>query len=222
MFTRMSKVLLWIMVVAVVIASFGVGAEEEGVGIAIFFGGLIVLIFFGIFVELANNVLDIKNYIAKGGLNIGDVSSQAVNTQPITTYEPTWSCRKCGTINKTTSARCEECGEVNNSYSGGMLSQAVKKMEYEKQSLYNSSPIVQGNEAYVNTNTTNTNNVNGMVNNTSNIPVQKSVEISNSGMNLSQVAQRKEGQNQIGWYCRICGEKNAEGSLACKSCGNYK
>jgi len=69
MFTRIARVLLWILIGLVVIAAIGfavfgtiVGGGFQGIlaGILILIAGFIVLFFFGIYVELVNNVLDIK------------------------------------------------------------------------------------------------------------------------------------------------------------------
>lgn len=70
MFTRMAKGVLWFMVVVLAIASLvggiaiGSAAEDGGLGflmILLFLAAsFLVLMAFGMFVELANNVLDIK------------------------------------------------------------------------------------------------------------------------------------------------------------------
>lgn len=68
MFTRMAKGLLWLMVLAIVIMAFVVAIKLD----AGFWGFVATLIFgavaissFGMFVEIANNVMDIKNTLNK-------------------------------------------------------------------------------------------------------------------------------------------------------------
>lgn len=68
MFTRMAKGLLWLLVLAIVILAFVVAIKLD----AGFWGFIVTLIFgavaissFGMLVELANNVMDIKTILSK-------------------------------------------------------------------------------------------------------------------------------------------------------------
>lgn len=63
MFTRMSKGVLWVLVAAVVIGGFVGMAEEVGIGLLIWLGGLVLIWGLGVFVELINNILDIKKIL---------------------------------------------------------------------------------------------------------------------------------------------------------------
>jgi hypothetical protein len=74
-FTRASQVLLWIMGVALVIVSIVAAVAVSGdAGLVVFIACLVlsfaVLCVFGIFVELANNLLDIKNMLENGEANL--------------------------------------------------------------------------------------------------------------------------------------------------------
>lgn len=63
MFTRISKVVLWILLAGIVIAGFILLWFNVGISLIVWGGGLVVIYGFGIFVELINNVLDIKNIL---------------------------------------------------------------------------------------------------------------------------------------------------------------
>lgn len=61
MFTRFSKIVLWLLLIADIIAAFALGASLGAGGFfVILFGGIVLLMFFGMFVELCNNVMDIS------------------------------------------------------------------------------------------------------------------------------------------------------------------
>ena len=134
MFTRMSKAMLWITGIAIVIGGL-VTIQYDGLGLAIWIGGFILLWGIGTYVEMINNIMDIKGLLSKNALH--------VNT------------------------------EVSNSDS--RLSQVAQ-------------------------------------------------QISNSDSKLSQVAQQTEMQKQdnAGWFCRQCGQKNSSHSQFCSGCGKYK
>ena len=65
MFTRMSKVVLWILLVVCVIAGFILLGVDPAISFIVWGGGLVLVYGFGIFVELINNVLDIKKILKK-------------------------------------------------------------------------------------------------------------------------------------------------------------
>lgn len=65
MFTRMSKVVLWILLAACVIAGFILLGVDPTISFIVWGGGLVLVYGFGIFVELINNVLDIKKILKK-------------------------------------------------------------------------------------------------------------------------------------------------------------
>ena len=86
MFTRMSKGVLWVLVAAVVIGGFVGMAEEVGIGLLIWLGGLVLIWGLGVFVELINNILDIKKILqsisstgSMGNSNVGSYGSMGYN-----------------------------------------------------------------------------------------------------------------------------------------------
>lgn len=125
MFTRMSKVLLWIMVVAIVIGAFIVD-EEVGAEacLLVLIGGLLLVMMFGLFVELCNNVLDIKKkmyYIDFSSINNSHPQTLSASSSKLeraaaqvahTEETPVgWYCRACGEKNKYRAAVCVGCGK---------------------------------------------------------------------------------------------------------------
>ena len=86
MFTRMSKGVLWVLVAAIVIGGFVGMAEEVGIGLLIWLGGLVLIWGLGVFVELINNILDIKKILqsisstgSMGNSNVGSYGSMGYN-----------------------------------------------------------------------------------------------------------------------------------------------
>lgn len=141
MFTRISKVVLWILLAGVVIAGFILLGIDVGISLIVWGGGLVVIYGFGIFVELINNVLDIKNILKSmndNGYSMGAPVQQV--QEPVLSYNRNgsqntrsesrmnlsavaaasttqsnassgWYCRECGTKNKTSSRICMGCGK---------------------------------------------------------------------------------------------------------------
>ena len=126
MFTRMAKGLLWILMIAIVIVSvIGMIAENVGVGLAILLLGFVCLFFFGVWVELINNVLDIRNTLkdiqkqmnTRPAQNVSMTQSSPVQAAPVqptpVAVEPVvveGKCAKCGYVNNTASKFCMQCG----------------------------------------------------------------------------------------------------------------
>ena len=141
MFTRISKVVLWILLAGVVIAGFILLGIDVGISLIVWGGGLVVIYGFGIFVELINNVLDIKNILKSMNDNGYSMGAQVQQVQePVLSYNRNgsqntrsesrmnlsavaaasttqsnassgWYCRECGTKNKTSSRICMGCGK---------------------------------------------------------------------------------------------------------------
>lgn len=88
MFTRISKVVLWILLAGVVIAGFILLGIDVGISLIVWGGGLVVIYGFGIFVELINNVLDIKNILKSmndNGYSMGAPVQQV--QEPVLSYD---------------------------------------------------------------------------------------------------------------------------------------
>lgn len=143
MFTRMSKGLLIFMEVVFVIASIvggcAVGGEsgEPIAGFLMFLFCLllsfIILSSFGLFVELANNVLDIKeileeqnkSYPIPNNSNVNNVpepktainekrvslADVAAKTEDERKQQQGWFCSECGTRNPASLSICKACGK---------------------------------------------------------------------------------------------------------------
>lgn len=129
MFTRLAKGILGVLVVVIIIAAYFVGvAMNSGIGFIVALGiGTVILMFFGLFVELCNNILDIKNMVSKGAINNtqqtysnttqGMVQPNMVyNTIPQANVErdssADWFCRYCGAKNKAHTGTCLDCGKA--------------------------------------------------------------------------------------------------------------
>ena len=141
MFTRFSKVFLWIMVVGVVVVAIcaAAAAEEAIVFFPVFLAGCVVLMFFGMFVEMCNNILDIKKILSKGGVVTKENTNEVQSSQNFMRVDSgKWYCRKCGTENSGDETHCAGCGasvdnKVGASNMGYNLSQLAQQTDKEKQ-----------------------------------------------------------------------------------------
>lgn len=124
MFTRMSKVMLWIAGIGIVIGGFvAMGNDEEGIGWAIWVIGFVALWALGVFIELINNVLDIKNILSNMSLGNSYASNSSSST-PKNSYNTTpiytnWCCTGCGTTNVPEADFCSYCGKPKGSLGTG-------------------------------------------------------------------------------------------------------
>ena len=123
MFTRLSKGILIFMEVALVIGSIVggciIGGENGGLG----FGLLMILVFLlasfiilcslGLFVELANNILDIKRILEKQNMRISpyDLANTAAEADAKRLERQEWFCSECGTRNPAGVTICKACGK---------------------------------------------------------------------------------------------------------------
>ncbi len=138
MFTRMSKGVLWVLVAAVVIGGFVGMAEEVGIGLLIWLGGLVLIWGLGVFVELINNILDIKKILqsisstgSMGNSNVGSYGSMGynMNTSKQSGWnETTWYCNHCGTPNSSDATRCAGCGTLRPNSGKPSLASAAAQM----------------------------------------------------------------------------------------------
>jgi ribosomal protein L40E len=130
MFTRISKVILIFMEIVLAIASIVGGKIMGDLSDDGGFGFLMALVFlvasffwlciFGVIVECANNVLDVKNmlkYYAKESTTVSfgvDKGAQLDLSQDTAQkeheYRDGWFCSECGTRNVKGAFRCKSCG----------------------------------------------------------------------------------------------------------------
>lgn len=145
MFTRMSKGVLWVLVVAVVIGGFvGMVAADIGVALIIWLGGIVLIWGLGVFVELINNILDIKKILQTmsstgymGTSNVGSYGYGNTGYSMNTAAQPgrnatTWYCNYCGTPNSLDATKCAGCGTQRPSSGKPSLAQAASQMETPK------------------------------------------------------------------------------------------
>lgn len=132
MFTRIAKVMLVLSVIAVVILSICVGIDKEGFGwfLLTFMVGFLVLTMFGMFIELANNVMDIKVYLERKAystvsntvntnsnqMSTDDLMNKLTNTKKLSEEQTvnkntTWNCKRCGIKNESIALFCSNCGQ---------------------------------------------------------------------------------------------------------------
>ena len=112
MFTRLADALLKLCVVAVLLLAIYVGTEADNffAFVVALLGGLLILSIFGIFVELANNVLDIKKHLEKNGVGKVNTYPQTQAVQPMQANDG-WYCNACGSKNTLDSSYCYGCGQ---------------------------------------------------------------------------------------------------------------
>lgn len=117
MFTRFAKGFLWFLSIAVVIASIAVASILDDIlwFFIILVGGFVTLMFFGMFVELCNNILDIKHYLLRGGFSNSNTSSYNNYSVPAS----------------NNSYNAYSSNVYDNNF-GNMLSQAAKVADVEK------------------------------------------------------------------------------------------
>ena len=148
MFTRMAKGFLWILVVAVVISSIALPVVlESGVWFFIALGGgLIILRSFGMFIELCNNILDIKQAIKRGDVSINNQGSsyganvsRSSQTYGNNTQAYGNNAQSYGYSNQSYGYNNQSYGYNNQMYGnnrqGGMLAAAAKQADEEKKKM---------------------------------------------------------------------------------------
>ena len=146
MFTRMARGVLIFFEVVIVLAAiglgltFGIGLDDGGVGLLIFLlalvVGLLLVFFFGLFVELCNNVMDIRETLKTGKpvdqsathqtsgptskaqhfsnpeFNLSKIAAEYEKERETKKDIEVWYCRFCGTANEDMSAQvCGNCGK---------------------------------------------------------------------------------------------------------------
>lgn len=146
MFTRMAKGVLTFFEVVVVLAAiglgltFGIGLENGTVGFLIFLltlvVGILLIFFFGLFVELCNNVMDIRETLKTGKpvdqsatrqtsgptskaqhfsnpeFDLSKIAAEYEKERETKKDIEVWYCRFCGTANEDMSAQvCGNCGK---------------------------------------------------------------------------------------------------------------
>lgn len=132
MFTRMAKVVLWIVGIAILLTGLAVGSMGNDFlgALAIWVASFVLLWIVGTYVEMINNIMDIKKLLSKGTLNnVQDGSyvnptyqaskgasnaglnlSQAAQQEEIQKTS-VWFCEACGTKNSSHHKYCVNCGK---------------------------------------------------------------------------------------------------------------
>ena len=112
MFTRMSKVVLWIAAIAIFIGGAAT-LSYDGLGLLIWLGGLILLWGIGVFVEMVNNIMDIKIMLSKGGFNNQTPHQNIQKPIQVNNFvedKGKWYCRRCNSENSSDDVKCVSCG----------------------------------------------------------------------------------------------------------------
>lgn len=140
MFTRLLQAYLILVIVVLAIVSLVLAMKSGSllVGVGIFVAGMIAVCLLGAFIEMINNIMDIREMMEKlisieqgtnrklDNINQTDqmhVNVQTSGTAKVSTssgvgldkaaasYKPSsWSCTNCGTRNNPESRFCKECG----------------------------------------------------------------------------------------------------------------
>lgn len=121
MFTRIAKGLLGILVVAVLFLAVIITVVADG-GFLLFIGvllfGGIFLFSYGMFVELTNNIMDIKEILAKTYIanydlidTIASSNETPARIKKQIIIDDKWVCNKCGTKNQLDTTWCTFCGK---------------------------------------------------------------------------------------------------------------
>jgi len=121
MFTRIAKGLLGMLMIAVLFLAIIITVVTDGgflIFIAVLLVGGIFLLSFGMFVELANNIMDIKQILTKTykfNNNLVDTVTYS-NETPIkpqgqVIIDNKWVCNECGTKNELDTTWCIFCGK---------------------------------------------------------------------------------------------------------------
>ena len=140
MFTRLLQAYLILVIVVLAIVSLALAIKSGSllVGVGIFVAGMIAVCLLGAFIEMINNIMDIKEMMEKlisieQGTNrkldnINKTERLSTNNQvsgsskvststgvgldkAAASYKPSsWSCTNCGTRNNPEARFCKECG----------------------------------------------------------------------------------------------------------------
>lgn len=215
MFTRMSKVVLWIAGIAVVIGGFIAGQQDGYLGLSIWLIGIVALWGIGVFVELVNNVMDIKIMISKGALNniqpnnnskevtyqstidnskkvekplLSNKGKDKVETKKIEYNASAWKCSQCKTINNSQVNSCTNCG--CNTWSCPICGttnhpQATWCVRCVKETRY----------------------------------FEINTDVVTAQTDENEIV---NDNTTLGWFCRACGAKNEEQSVYCVECGKER
>ena len=195
MFTTIGKVFLVVLSIVVVITSIMIGADAgAGYGWLTLLAGILVLLIFGMWVELCDNVKNIKGLLKilannsyGNGAPGGILQSSTENSITNSSYDSGWTCSYCGTKNSSNSDKCCDCNMRRMNAKGNSklnLSQVAAQADREK----------------------------------------KEQTVSNSKLKIMPAYQTdptaQANSEQI-WYCRFCGygNKGSNRSGVCKSCG---
>lgn len=112
MFTRIAKgILIFLMIIVVIFALLVATTTDAGfLGfLCVIIVGGIGLFFFGIYVELANNIMDIRESLVKDEKE--GLHQHVVKEESVEIVDGKWICKKCGTKNELNTTWCTFCGK---------------------------------------------------------------------------------------------------------------
>lgn len=136
----MAKVVLWIVAIGILILGLAVGSRDFLAALIIWAVGFVLIWVIGTYVEMINNIMDIKKLLSKSTLNNGQYGSCVNPTYQYDGYvNPTyqvpkgaandglnisqpaqqekiqktgdWFCGLCGTKNSSHQKYCVSCGK---------------------------------------------------------------------------------------------------------------
>lgn len=125
MFTKISKVVMWIGIVACFVLSIVIGTLFRGIEFWVMLGGwtatLVIFSSFGMIVEIAENIKKSREIIEKMSRNdiqakgiisptpAGEVSNAKASLFASSEASDYWKCSMCGAVNFGTRRYCEKC-----------------------------------------------------------------------------------------------------------------
>lgn len=135
MFTKISKVILWIGIIGCLILSIilGVSTKSFLTFLSVFLGTIVVFSVLGVLIEISENIAESKDFLSNIDRKLGSCSTGVTNSSSFSETSPNymgvanklsaiangemthsedfWFCRGCGTKNDKLSPTCKGCGK---------------------------------------------------------------------------------------------------------------
>lgn len=125
MFTKISKVVMWIGIVACFVLSIVIGTQFRSIEFLVMLGGwaatLVIFSSFGMVIEIAENIKKSREIIEKMSRNdteakgiisaasASEVSNTKASLFPSSVASDYWKCPTCGATNSSARRYCEKC-----------------------------------------------------------------------------------------------------------------
>lgn len=125
MFTKISKVVMWIGIVACFVLSIVIGTQFRSIEFLVMLGGwaatLVIFSSFGMVIEIAENIKKSREIIEKMSRNdteakgiisaasASEVSNTKASLFPSSVASDYWKCPMCGATNSSARRYCEKC-----------------------------------------------------------------------------------------------------------------